>query len=115
MGWIGESIIGVQEKTIKKHNCKQDDDVCIELWFVTDLSYASYRHYFQLPKTMIERKICEIIDRNPNLKKILNKIPEPYKRYILTKHWCFQHEDRFGIIRNFFSGIWMELETIIIN
>ena len=64
---------------------------------------------------MIERKICQITERNPNLSKILNKMPEPYKRYIVTKRWCFQHEDRFGKIRNFSPAIWMELEPIIIN
>ena len=30
-GWMDESNIEVQEKIIEKHNCKQDDDVCIEL------------------------------------------------------------------------------------
>ena len=109
MGWMDESNIEVQEKIIKKHNCKQDDDVCIELWFITDLNYATYRHYFQLPRTMIERKICQIKDRNPNLIKILNK------RHFVTKHWCFQHEDGFGIMRIFLPGIWMELEPIIIK
>ena len=100
---------------IKKHNCKQDDDVCIELWFFTDLIYASHNHYFQLPKPMIERKICQIGDRNPNLRKILNKMPEPYKRHILTKPWCFHQDDRFGIIRNFLPATWMEKEPNIIN
>ena len=57
MGWMDESNIEVQEKIIKEHNCKQDDNVCIELWFFTDLNYALYSHYFHLPKTMIERKI----------------------------------------------------------
>ena len=38
---------------------------------------------------MIERKICQTIDRGPNLMRILNKKPEPYKRHILTKNWCF--------------------------
>ena len=41
LGWIDESNIEVQEKIMKKHNCKQDEDVCIELWFITDLNYAS--------------------------------------------------------------------------
>ena len=69
MVWMDESNIEVQEKIIKKHIYKQDDDVCTELWFITDLNYATYSHYFQLTKTMIERKICQIIDRNPNLLK----------------------------------------------
>ena len=38
---------------------------------------------------MIEGKICQIRDRNPNLIKILNKMPEPYKRHIVTKHGVF--------------------------
>ena len=115
LGWMDESNIEVQEKIIKKHNCKQDDDICIELWFIPDANYATYSHYFQLPKTMIERKICQIIDRNRTLLKILNDMPELYKKYIVTKHWCFQHEDRFGIIRSFLPAIWMELEPNIIN
>ena len=100
---MDESNIEVREKVLKRHNCKQDDDVCIELWFFTDSNYATYSHSFQLPKTMIERKICQIIDRNPNLIKTKNKMIEPYKRHIITKHWCFQHEDMFGKIRNFFA------------
>ena len=102
---MDESNIEVQEEIIKTHNCQQDDDVYLELWFIPDLSYATYSYYFQLPKTIIERKICQIIDRNPNLIKILNKMLEPYKRYIVNKHWCFQHEDRFGLIRNFLRAI----------
>ena len=42
-------------------------------------------------------------------------MPEPYKRHIVTRHWCFQHEDRFGMIRNSLPAIWMELEPNIIN
>ena len=110
---MDESNIEVQEIIIEKHNSKQDDDVCIELWFITDLNYATYRQYFQLPNIMIETKICQMKDRNPNLIKILIKMPEPYKRHIINKHWCFQHEDRFGIIRNFLPAFWMELEPNI--
>ena len=112
---MDQSNIEVPEKIIKKHNCKQDDDVCIELWFITDLNCASFNQFFQLPKAMIEQKNCQIIDRNPNLIKILNQMPEPYKRHIVTKHWCCQHKDRFGIIRNYLPAIWMELEPNIIN
>ena len=56
MGRMDESNIEFQEEIIKKHHCKQDDDVCIELWFITVLNYTTYIHLFQLPKTMIERK-----------------------------------------------------------
>ena len=115
MAWMDESNIEVEEKIKKKHNCKQDDDVCIELLFITDLNYGTYNHFFQLSKPMIERKNCQIIDRNPNLIKILNKMPEYYKRHFVTKHWCFQHEDRFGIRRSFLPAIWMELEPNIIT
>ena len=49
----------------------------------TALESATYNHNFQLPKPKIERKICQIIDRNPNLIKILDHMPEPYKRHII--------------------------------
>ena len=38
---MDESNIEVQEKIIKKHICKQDDDVCIELRFITDINYST--------------------------------------------------------------------------
>ena len=56
MGWMDESSIEIQEKNIKKHKCKQDDVVCIELWLITDLNFATYNHYFQLPKPMVDEK-----------------------------------------------------------
>ena len=66
---MDESNIEVEEKIIEKDNCKQDDDVFIELWFITDLNHFTYSHYLQLPKHIIERKICQIIDHNPNFDK----------------------------------------------
>ena len=35
---------------------------------------------------MMEGKTCQISDRNPNLIKILDRTPEPYKRHIVIKH-----------------------------
>ena len=72
-----------------KHECNLNDVVFIEIWFITDLDCATYNHCFYLPKPMIERKICQIIDRDPNLIKILNQMPEPYKTHIIFKHWGF--------------------------
>ena len=42
-------------------------------------------------------------------------MPEPFKRHIVTKHWCFQNEDMFGILREFLPVIWMELEHYIVT
>ena len=62
---------------------------------------------------MIERKICQIIDRNPNLIKLLDHMPEPYKRYIIIKHWGIQYHDE--IIYGFVPANWMDLEPNIIT
>ena len=82
--------IKIQEKIVKRYNCRQNDLVYIEIIFITDLESATYSHYFQLPKPMIERKICKIIDCNPNLIKILDHMPKPYKKHTIVKHWDFQ-------------------------
>ena len=47
--------IKIGEKIIKRYNCRQDDLVNIEIIFITDLESATYSHYFQLPRTMLER------------------------------------------------------------
>ena len=57
--------IKIKEKIIKRYSCRQIDLVNIEIIFITDLESATYSHYLQLPKTMLERKICQIIDRKP--------------------------------------------------
>ena len=51
-------IINTQEKKIRKYNCRQNDLVYIEIIFITDLESATYNHYFQMPKPMIEHKTC---------------------------------------------------------
>ena len=62
---------------------------------------------------MIERKFCQIIDRNPNLIKVLNHMPEPYKNHIIIKYWGFQNECFDGVIRNYYPINWMDLEPNI--
>ena len=59
---------------------------------------------------MLERKICQIIDRNPNLKKTLDHMAKPYKRHIIIKHWGFQHKGPLGIIYDYVPINWMDLE-----
>ena len=108
--WINSPNIKIQEKLISNHNCNQIDFVYMEIWFVTDLESASYNHYFQLPKPMTERKICQKIDRNPNLIKIINQMLEPYKRHNIIKHWGFQNKGPDGIIYDYTPGIWIDLQ-----
>ena len=102
--------IKIKEKIIKRYNCRQDDLVNIEIIVITDLESATYSHYCQLPKTMLERKFCQIIDHNPNLIKILDHMPKPYKRHISIKHWGFQHKGPLGIIYDYVPINWMDLE-----
>ena len=108
--WINAPDIKIQKEIITLRDCKQNDFVYMEIWFVTDLESASYKHYFQLPKPMIEQKICQIIDQNPNLMKILNQMPEPYKRHIVIKQWGFQNEGSDGITYGYTPVNWMDLQ-----
>ena len=97
-------------KIIKRYNCRQNDLVNIEIIFIADLESATYSHYFQLPKPMIERKICKIIDRSPNLIKTLDHMPKPFKKHNIIKHWGFQHEGPNGTMYGFVPVNWMDLE-----
>ena len=108
--WINSPKIKIQEKILSDHNCNPNDFVYMEIWFKTDLNCATYEHYFQLSKPMIERKRCQIIDRHPKLIKILNQMPEHYKRDIIIKHWGFQNEGPGGIIYDYVPGNWMDLK-----
>ena len=99
---------------MRRSNCRQNDLVYIEIIFITDLESATYNHYFQLPKPMIERKICQIIDHNPNLIKIIDHMPEPYKRYIIIEHWSIQNEAD-EVINGLVQANWMDLEPNIIT
>ena len=113
--WISGTDVKVQEEIKTRHNCNQNDVVCMEIWFVTDIVNASYSHYFQLPKPMIERNICHVIDRNPNLIKTLNRMPHPYARHIIFKHWGVSFDNHVGIIRESLPVNWMENEPNIIT
>ena len=70
LGWINAPDIKIQKEIKNRRDFKQNDFVYMEIWFVTDPESSSYNHFFQLPKPMIERKMCQIIDHNPNLIKI---------------------------------------------
>ena len=94
--WINNPNIKIQEKIIFNHNCNQNDFVYMEISSITDLICATCEHYFQLPKPMIEQKICQIIDRNPNLIKILIQMPQPYKRHNIIKIGVFKTKVLMG-------------------
>ena len=64
---------------------------------------------------MVERKISQIINRNPNLLKIVDDMPEPYKKHICMRHWGIRCEDNDEIVYFFVPANWMELEPNIIN
>ena len=102
--------IKIMIQIIKRYNCKQDDLVNIEIVFITDLESTTYSHYFQLPRTMLERKICQIIDRNPSLIKTLDCMPMPYKRHIIIKHWGIPHIGPREILCHYIPVNWMDLE-----
>ena len=106
-------IVKIQAEIIRRYKCRLNDLVYMEIVFITDLESATYNHYFQLPKPMIERKIYQIIDRNPNLIKILDHLPKPYKRHIIIKHWGIRGEDE--IINGLVPANWMDLEPNIIT
>ena len=110
MQWIDAPNIKIQKDIISRRNCNQNDLVYIEIVFITDLDCATYIHYFQLPKPMIERKICQIIDFNPNLIKILDHMPDPYKIHVITKRWGFQNDAPDGTIYDYLPVDWTNLE-----
>ena len=105
--------IKIQNDIISRRKCNQKDLVNIKIIFITDSKYATYNHFFQLSKPMIERKFCLMIDRNPNLKKVLNHMPDPYKKHIIIKHWGLQYKCHDGMIRNYYPINWMDLEPNI--
>ena len=110
---IVPDIVKIQAGIIRRYKCRVDDLVYMEIVFITDLESATYIHYFQLSKLLIERKMCQRIDRNPNLIKILDHMPEPYKRHIIIKHWGFPGDDE--IINGLVPANWMDLEPNIIT
>ena len=107
--------IKIQEEIIRRYKCSQDDLFCVEIVFVTDLKSATHNHYFKLRRPMIERKICQTINRNPNLIKLLDHMLQPYKRQIIIKHWGIRYEDHNEKIYIIVPNNWMDLEPNIIN
>ena len=105
---IVPDIVKIQAKIIRRYKCRLIHLVYMEIVFITDLESATYNHYFQLPKPMIEHKLCQIIDRNPILIKILDHMPKPYKKHIIIKHWGMRYDDE--IIYGFVPANWMDLE-----
>ena len=110
MQWVDAPNIKIQNDIISRRKCNQNDLICIEIIFITNLDNATYNQYFQIPRTMLERKICQIFDRNPNLIKTLDNMPNPYKRHIIFKHWGFQHIGPLGKIRDYVPRNWRDLE-----
>ena len=96
---------------MRRYKCGLNDLVNMEIVFITDLESATYNHYFQLSKPVIERKMCQIIDHNPNLIKILDHMPKPYKRHIIIKHWGIRGGDE--LINGLVPANWMDLEPNI--
>ena len=113
MKWINAPNIKIQKDIISQRNCNRIDLVNIKIMFITDLDCASYDQYFQSPKPMIERKICQIFDRNPNLIKVLDRMPEPYKNHIVNKHWGVKFKAPDDSIKIGIPVDWMNLEPNI--
>ena len=113
LGWIDLPFVVISDEMIKRYKCNEKELVDMKLMFVTDLEYQSYNHYLQQPRPMIEKQICKIIDRNPNLIKTLNKMPSLYSRYINIKQWGLTLVSPRGIIRQFLRGNWENREPNI--
>ena len=55
--------------------------------------------------------MCQIIDRDPNLLKTFDHMPEPYKKHISIKHCVIRHIDDYGRIFVFVLDNWVDLKT----
>ena len=78
--------------------------------FITDLENQSYEHYFEEPRQMIERKLCRLIDQNPNLIKTLNNMPMPYRRHLIIEKEGFKLIDLDGVESHYIPVNWLDLE-----
>ena len=47
----------------------------------------TFNHYLSSPKHSIETLFFKILNKNPKLNEILNRIPYPLHRNILFKYW----------------------------
>ena len=111
LGWIDRPDVKIGEKILSKHNCDRNEFVHFKIISITDFDCLSYNHSLQQPKPMIEKKICKIIDQNPNLIKTLDNMPEPYKKHIIVKHWGFRAMDCDGIICDFIPSNWRDIDN----
>ena len=82
----------------------------MKIVFITDLQYQSYEHYLKQPRQMVERRICRLIDQNPNLIKTLEDMPMPYKTHLLVEKWGFKQIDPDGVESHYVPFIWLDLE-----
>ena len=112
-GLVLQPFIGISEKLIRQYKNNQKKLVNLKIMFVTDLERLSYNQYLQQPRQMIERRICKIIDCNPNLMKTLNKMARPYKWHIVKKYWGFVGEGPWGKECIIVPANWQDLEPNI--
>ena len=85
LGWISGPDIKCSEIMQRKYNCSRIELVNMKIVFITDLQYQSYEHYLKQPRQMVERRICRLIDQNPNLIKTLENMPMPFKTHLIVE------------------------------
>ena len=109
LGWISRPDTKCSEIIEREYNCSRKELVNMKI-FITDLEYLSYEHYLKQPRQMIERKLCRLIDQNPNLIKTLNNMPMPYKRHLTIEKWGFKLIDPDGVESHYVPVNWRDLE-----
>ena len=111
LGWLNLLFVVISDEIIKRYKCNKKELVDLKIMFITGLDYQSCNPYLHQPRPMIE--ICKLIDRNPNLMKTLDKLPTPYSRHIIIKHWAYKHFNPCGIIQLILPDNWENLEPNI--
>ena len=81
----------------------------MKIVFITDLDYLTYEHYLKQPWPMIERKICQITHKNPNLIKTLNKMPSPYRNHLIASRWGVENVYDGNIRHTVIPANWMDI------
>ena len=64
---------------------------------------------------MIERKFCQLIDKNPNLIKTLNKMPVPYREHIMDVNWGIGYIYHGDVKHSILPDNWIDPEPNTIN
>ena len=113
LGWLNLPFVVISDEIIKRYKCNEKELVDLKIMFITGLEYQSYNHYLQQPRPMIERQICKKTDRNPNLIKTLDKMPTPYSRHIIKKHWGYKYFNPWVLIQHILPDIWENHEPNI--